>query len=181
MKSKRPRSATDLVAHHRAVAVVLLENVRVDGHRFLECREGLRIFLLCEIGVAEIGIETGHLGLDGDGLLVEANGPAVLLLRIPGRAEVAVAGGEVLIDFGRALVVLRCALQIVLLLLGDADGVRVGRVVRIFRGELAVNQLGLMVFLPRHVDARLQFFFFLGRKRWLLLLIGRRRLKRCCA
>jgi len=126
--------------------------------------ESQRKFLLSKVRVSKIGVETGYLWLDGDGLAVIADGFSVLLFGVPGGAEVAVPGGKRLIDFRGAVVILR-GLSNRFVAAWRYDGVRVGSIARIFRGELGVNQLGRVIVLAGHEDSRLNFFSFFGRSR----------------
>ena len=180
MKSKRPRSATELIGHHRAVAVVLLENVGVDAPALFGTPR------------APADISSGRNRRSRD--WCRSRPPAAGRRWPSGTSEWPCAycfcayqvvprllypSRRFLIDFRGALdSSSRRPSDRPVACCGDADRVRVGRVARILRGELHVNQLGLMVFLPGHVDPRLELFFSLGESRLLRRLVGGRRLRR---
>src|ERR1700677_2081476 len=66
----------------RTVLALLFEKVRVNRERFGESAHGQRVFLVTEIGVAQIAVNGGQVRVVLNGFLVLGDGLAVMLFLV---------------------------------------------------------------------------------------------------
>ena len=114
---------------------VVLEELRIFLQRDAERGDRLFVFLVAEIGVAEIAVEHGHVVVDLDGFFVGLDGFAEFLALIPDRADVVLRVGVFRIGFERLFVIPHREGERFLLMERDAKLVEIHGVGRIFVGQ----------------------------------------------
>src|SRR5260370_38056917 len=89
----------------------------------------------------------------------------MVLRRVIGGAEIVIGIGKAPVDFNGAIEIFAGLIQLAFLQQSDAEVIQIGRVFRIFLGELGIDLRGLRVLLSGREDARLKLIFFARAER----------------
>ncbi len=130
----------------------MFKELRVKSQRLMKRLDGLIVFLLTKIGVAEIAVEHRHIFANLDGFLVGAHGFAVFLALVPDGADIVLRVGVSGIDLSGAFVIFERQRERSLLVQRDAELVQINRITRIFIREALVSFRGFAIVLARHVN-----------------------------
>ena len=163
--------------HHRAAVGLAVKHRRIKRQRLLKRSQRFGIFLVAEIGIAQVAVQRGQLRAQHDGLLVQADRFAVVLLLVFHRAVVIHGAGEIFVRLHRAFVEAARAVEIADLLVSHADFVQDLGVLRLGLHNLQVHRDRAGIFLARHQDVAVHLQHFARRHR---MAHGRLRLIRAC-